>query len=62
MKLKQKQSIRAKNAGELDTMIQEKRTAIAKAALVRAEGKNTNVLRALQHELAFMLTVRGEAQ
>ena len=36
MKLKQKQSIRAKNAGELDTMIQEKRTAIAKAALVRA--------------------------
>ena len=62
MKLKQKQSIRAKNAGELDTMIQEKRTAIAKAALVRAEGKNTNALRALQHELAFMLTVRGEAQ
>ncbi|OGK53579.1 hypothetical protein A3B56_01250 [Candidatus Roizmanbacteria bacterium RIFCSPLOWO2_01_FULL_45_11] len=62
MKLKQKQSIRAKNAGELDTMIQEKRTAIAKATLVRAEGKNTNVLRALQHELAFMLTVRGEAQ
>lgn len=62
MKLKQKQSLRSKNESELDTLIREKKAALAKAILTRSDEKNTNIVRNLQQDIALMLTMRGELQ